>query len=180
MSIGRPSWCWIWIYPPRVFYDWRWPSNLDREWRNRSAYHLSRFLGQHWRNMHLWCKWSPLGHPRVMTRKTVNIRISSLLTISSRACSSTVSMSSGTKSLMCASHSSIIAFFSNSSGSSSIVWSSVISSTSLAVISLSSSRLFLLYLWARTWLLSFKARHKMTTAPIKSVFIYFYFLNFFV
>lgn len=63
----------------------------------------------------------------------------------------TLSISLGTKSAMCSSHSSIIAFLASSSGSSTSVLSSVISSTSDGVMSLSSGSFFLDFLpWALT------------------------------
>ena len=73
-----------------------------------------------------------------------------ILTISSLGLSYTESISFGTKSAICSSHSSIMALRASSSGSSSILLSSVISSTSDGVISLSFSFLYLLCLCALT------------------------------
>ena len=105
------------------------------------------------------------------------------LTISSLGYISTVSISSGTKSDMWTSHSSIIFLSSRVSGSSLISASSVISITSSAVISLSYSRRFLLYLFASALsVFQIIAPTKMTKMYFDQFFIflsfYFYFNKF--
>ena len=93
--------------------------------------------------------------------------------ISSLGLSSTVSISSGTKSDIWASHSYIIYFFSSSSGSSIIVLSSVISSISIADISLSSSLRFLLYLVASTLLLLYIEKNIITNDMLNNLKVIF-------